>query len=92
MVLAEELEFQSPTYEQESQACEEALLVVGQALKPVIDTNSCLTVRDICVPTWAVLPSSNGPPTNGSLFLNSPPNLVTLLAHKTDALLCIYRI
>lgn len=93
VALAEQLEVPVQTNEQESQACEEALQGVGQALKPATDGEKCLPVSDFSVVTWTVLQTISGIPIHGSpIFHSSWPRPLTPLAADTASLLCIYRI
>ena len=93
VALAEQLEVPIQTNEQESQACEEVLQGVGQALKPATDTETCPAAPDFSVVTWAVLQHISAIPINKSpIFRSSWPRPLTPLAVDTASLLCTYRI
>ena len=93
VALSEQLESPVQTNEQESQACEEALQSVGQALKPATDVEKCLAAPDFSVVTWAVPQNIIGIPINESpIFHSSWPPPLTPLAANTTSLLCTYRI
>ena len=93
VVLAEQLEVKFQTTEQESQACEEALENVGQALKPAADTENSLPGRDCSVAIRTILHTvHNVPPNPAFAYYCSRQRFLTPLASNTASLLCTYRI
>ena len=93
VVLAEQLDVQFQTTEQESQSCEEALENVGQALKPAVEIENSLLGRDCSVAIFTILHTlHNIPPNPAFAGYSSRPRFLTPLASNTASLLCTYRI
>ena len=93
VVLAEQLDVQFQTTEQESQSCEEALENVGQALKPAVEIENSLLGRDCSVAIFTILHTlHNIPPNLAFAGYSSRPRFLTPLASNTASLLCTYRI
>lgn len=92
VTFAEQLEIPVQSSEQKSQACEEALQGVGQALRSAASVETCLLAPDFSTVTCAILLPANAA-THASLISRSwrPPPLKAV-AVNTPALLCIYRI
>ena len=93
VVFAEQLDVKFQTAEQESQACEEALENVWQALKPAAEIENSLLGCDCSVAICTVLHTLQNPPPNPAFaHYFSRPLFLTPLASNTASLLCTYRI
>ncbi len=92
VTFAEQLQVQVQTSEEESQACEEALQGVGQALKSATDVETCVASSHFSIVTWDLLFASNTPSNGFPIFYSLWPPPMTRRATSTASLLCIYRI
>ena len=89
VVLAEQLDVKFQTAEQESQACEEALENVGQALKPTAEIENSLLGRDCSVAICTILHTLHNISPDPAVAYNfSRPWFLTPLASNTASLLC----